>query len=341
MIQNLFLTPFSYQLKFTVSNGLSKIKTREGFFLHLLIDDITYKGEVAPFPEVNPETLDEVNEAFFKVQENLKNSSINLEKLDFEQPLFNLFTDQFDLQMPPTLLFGIESALFNFLISKHLNLFLNILKFEDNNINVQYNNLLYPNLELPKDLNKFTTSKIKIGRQNKKDEIQFINKIIKKHPNILLRLDGNQNLTETELLFFIENIENKNIEYFEDPLEDPNRIKTNNRLQNIKFAIDESFLDVFNLENIPQNIEKIIIKPTRFGVSKTIQLISKLNKIGKKVVISNPYLTKVGSAILIMLAHLQNNISEEVHGLDTLNYIVDSNLDIFIDIKNGEINLEL
>ena len=87
------------------------------------------------------------------------------------------------------------------------------------------------------------TVKIKIGANSMKDDISFLNKIEKEHPNVKMRLDANQCYSIDELSYLYKNISHLNIDFLEEPIKNPNIKKIEyikNLYPSLNYAIDES-----------------------------------------------------------------------------------------------------
>lgn len=160
------------------------------------------------------------------------------------------------------------------------------------------------------------TLKIKVGRDEVKREIIAINQILKEHKEIILRLDGNKQMDEATLEILINEIGVQNIEYLEEPLKEMNRWNHFYERYKIPLAIDESLFD--NSYHHLLGVKAYVIKPTLYGVKKTLRLIDEAHQNQCMAVISSTFDTEIAMATHLRLAHYANRSMRTTHGLGTL-----------------------
>lgn len=130
--------------------------------------------------------------------------------------------------------------------------------------------------------------KIKIARSEIKKEIDHLCALIKKNPDIRLRLDANQNLSLDELMLYWHKLKT-HLDYFESPLKkqsDYQKIE-----KEIPLALDELAYDqVLGDQPLgPLKIKAIILRPALDQIHKTFSLAQKAQKLGLQVITSAAY----------------------------------------------------
>lgn len=317
------LRPFKLAFKNTVTVAQHQLNFREGLYLDLIKEKkIVATSELSPLPGLHLESLIQAKlnlettlQFLITNQENLITKNIKLDIL-----LFNLFKPNFTIY--PSVVFCLESALL--MIIKEIRI-----QFQVNQkLSILQNDLYLPSsMNLEKQISdwnkkKLTKLKIKIGRIDLVDEISIINTIINETSSSLkLRLDGNQNLTDEQMIYLCENINLNRIEYFEEPTSDILKLLKLIRKEqlNIFLALDES-LEKFDLsKDLPKEITHLIIKPNLVGgISRTIHY---LNMKYKKVVLSSSFESEIGMNYISLLAQYQTDNFQQVEaGLDTLKF---------------------
>ena len=184
-------------------------------------------------------------------------------------------------------------------------------------------NWLWNGEALPHNSNNSLTIKLKVGRQPLQNEITFLENLIQKYPNITaLRLDSNQQWSLDELQYFWNSCQHLPIEYFEEPLKNPEEML---KCPDIPLALDESVASFENWISLP-NIKAIVLKPTLHQNWK------ELLNIQKKIIISSTFESDLGIWHLAQIAlqqnlkmHDPNNIETSPsfsikHGLNTLSW---------------------
>ncbi|MBT6324725.1 MAG: hypothetical protein HOJ35_02050 [Bdellovibrionales bacterium] len=315
--------PFKLAFKNTVTIGKHQLNFREGLYLDLIQENrVIATSELSPLPGLHSENLTQaklnLEKTLHFILSNQENSSTKNIKLDIL--LFNLFKPNFSIY--PSVIFCLESALL--MIIKEIRV-----QFQVNQkLNILQNDLFLPSsMNLEKHISdwnrkKLTKLKIKIGRIDLEDEISIINTIINETSSSLqLRLDGNQSLTDDQMLYLCKNINLSRVEYFEEPTS--NILKLSQFIKkeklNIFLAVDES-LGKFDLnKELPKEISHLIIKPNLVGgISKTINY---FNLKDKEVVLSSSFESEIGLNYISLLAQYQTDNFQQVEaGLDTLKF---------------------
>ena len=157
------------------------------------------------------------------------------------------------------------------------------------------------------------TIKIKLGRQDLDADIEWFTQLQNQYPSIQWRLDCNRQWTVHQLQRFWQACEPTNIEYIEDPLENPALIE---KISDIPIALDESLLEYQSLL-AQTNVVAAIIKPTLH--LNWQQLLRQYPTV--KPVISSTFETSLGIWGLGQLA-LQY-APNSIHGLGTLDWFAE------------------
>jgi len=161
--------------------------------------------------------------------------------------------------------------------------------------------------------------KVKIGRSSMEQEISWILALIKINPAILLRLDGNRQLTREQLQTFHQQLPPENIEYWEEPLSDPQQMYSLDR--EMPLALDET-LEIFMREkNFPPGVTTWVIKPSLIGgIEKAIKFIHLAQYLGFNVIISSTFDPPSYLYYCGLLSNLLARDKEISMGLDTLKF---------------------
>lgn len=230
-------------------------------------------------------------------------------KIILDLPYFNTIT--LEKPLAKEIIFDVECALFQFI--KY--------PFPENLI-IHTNSF---------GMNNFTEAKcvkIKISpdKDTQKNLASILNEQAKKISMPLLRFDGNQKFELSDLIFFLNLLDEKvlnAIEYIEEPFKNFYDIYLFQKLYNIKIGIDESLLYFLDkLDKLPKNTP-IILKPALYGISKSFELIKKASLLGHPVIISSTYQPASTFPPLLALANYSDKLNKFplFHGLDTLNFM--------------------
>lgn len=160
--------------------------------------------------------------------------------------------------------------------------------------------------------------KVKVGQRDLFEDIELVKELRGCLPDqIQLRLDANQSWEWIDAVTFIESIEGLDLEYIEEPLQEPGRLEELYSQTGVRYALDESILQQTSLDSWP-NAVAMICKPTILGGRKAIE---RLVATGKPVVFSAAFESGVGIARIMQLA---SEFSPGIPaGLDTLDWLSD------------------
>lgn len=159
--------------------------------------------------------------------------------------------------------------------------------------------------------------KVKIGRISVEDEIKRLNAINDMtNGSCVLRLDANKSLSERYLKQLLPNIVHMPIEYIEEPctnIEEAGWIKKH---YGISLAMDESFVEPFDLNYLSDNdVDYLIIKPSRFtSLYHVALMVEESLKHGIKPIFSHCFESSFTSFIMSRLI-LELKIDHLAHGI--------------------------
>ncbi len=283
------------ELKSPIQVGNVTITKREITLLHLEDEKSGFSGtgELAPLPGLSSLSIFVATEKL-KQLVTLEIRSIDLSRTVFDRYLFGHSC----MPVPPEVQFAFESAILDLLINmsdKKTVEYFSLKKFVKPPTNVLIDNLTHL-----ASYENILCIKIKIGRKNREDEINFINELCIRAPYAKLRLDGNQKFLAREIVDFAKKIDLSSIEYFEEPFDISENYSLRNSLD-LRIAIDESLKKI---NGFPSGICALILKPSnRFGISGTLKQINSTNL---PVIITHCYNDLFGIKTLERLAWYSN-----------------------------------
>ena len=180
-------------------------------------------------------------------------------------------------------------------------------------------NTLYREDISQKDILNFQRIKLKVGRDGIQKDVDNIQDILSKNPNIQIRLDANCLWSFEDTLIFWDQIIQKDlqesIEYIEDPVQDSCNLSY---LSEIPLALDTLFSICKSEELLEYSPVAIILKPTLqggfFNVKKYQEHIYEKN-VNIQIIISSTFESSIGISALMKLSD-----PRMIHGLGTLQY---------------------
>ncbi len=293
-----FTIPFTKQVKV----GEHILNKREGLILELNAEDghVGY-GEISPLPGRHSESLVDVYGQLMGLEFN--NLELKgLAEIEVELTWLN--------QLHPSIRFGIESCCLNLLakeIGKPPAMILTNSPSQSIGINGLFSGRVKDAEECieSKKFKKYPALKIKVG-QNSTDEDITIIKLFRREfgRNKKIHLDGNRKFGLAKAVKFIKKIEGLGIEYFEEPLENPEENEKLFHKTRMPIGLDESmesdeFMEFWKVPGIKYHI----IKPSIFGgLMKTLTHAKEYRNYGIQTVISSTYDSCVGLYTLSQLA---------------------------------------
>lgn len=237
---------------------------------------------------------------------------------NFDKTLFSIFQIQ---REAGEVLFALESILFDLFIKQ--GKLEGVSGIIDQKIRINALICDHSNDELQRLIDKgFRCFKIKIEQKNEKRILEIIDYLYSQLlDRLVLRFDGNLMYDRKDLISFLNKIPPylfKVIEYLEDPLIDMRDKDFIFKKFNIPFALDENLPLILESQFYSPATTYWILKPSRFGLSKTLRIMKKARSLHIKIIISSSFESHYSFAVLLFLAGLNK---EEYAGLDTNKYI--------------------
>ena len=175
------------------------------------------------------------------------------------------------------------------------------------------------NLENPKamaTLHGYQAVKIKVGRQELDEDLEFVYSVCSENPDIDVRIDANRAWTLQTAKAFLDATRHLALDYIEEPLKDKTDLAAFARASHVPLALDETLREP-EAERYCKLADVYILKPTLSGgMTGTIERIKQAQADRIRCIISSSYESGIGMLGLIELARI---IPREVHGLDTYN----------------------
>ena len=190
-------------------------------------------------------------------------------------------------------------------------------------------NTLYREGISQQDIQNFQRIKLKVGRDGIAKDLENIQDILYKNPNIQIRLDANCLWSFEDTLIFwdliLQKDLQKSIEYIEDPVRDTCHLSY---LSEIPLALDTLFTISKSKELLAYNPVAIILKPTLQGCFFNVKKYQKYicdKSINTQIIISSTFESSIGIAALMKLSD-----PRMIHGLGTLQYFCPPKHDLVI-----------
>lgn len=171
------------------------------------------------------------------------------------------------------------------------------------------------------DLAQINSVKIKVAQTDMDSEIAFVHQVLARKPGLTLRLDANRGFTLNQAVDFLACLPKKQIEYIEEPCQQPSdNLKMYQQL-GIKYALDEFLLTTdLNFDKLLQQqpgIGAFILKPMLLGsLSKMQNIVNIAEHQGVRCILSSSLESDVGIADLALIS--QALTPDNPAGLDTL-----------------------
>jgi len=326
---------FSIPMTAPVNVGGRVLHDREGLLLALTDGEgrCAY-GEIAPLPGFDSVTLEQCLRDIPPVRRTLNGAPLDYERFQIADPLLGVIDVPVSSWSAHTL-FGVESALMGLYLQcgrKRRPASGGLLMEEP--LRIPVNALFIPEAaadRLDMQIRKLkdsgaATVKIKIGRLPAEEEIRQIRRLAGgMGPGIVLRLDGNRNLTPAVYRRYFEALRELPVEYVEEPLPEEEM----GRAGDVPWplALDESLGRVLDqeeprLSGLAPAVRVIILKPGRLrGLHAFARLVREAEKTGIRTILSSAFNTGVTLAVLGVFSRLAGLRPETAHGLDTLRYL--------------------
>lgn len=306
--------PFRDPLPF----GGRVVSERKGLFIQAeWSTGATGIGEIAPLPGWSKETLKDVLGILPGLIKRLTGANIS-------EVLFGERKSSPLAGLPPSIVFGIESALLStpaarkenplFVTGETVELSINGL------LNFDRANNYIDDIESAR---RFEIVKIKAPMSDPDALIKYLTEIRQANPQLQILLDANQGWENEIVRNYLSDLKNINIYYVEEPFGNLKDAEEFFEQSGIHYAIDEHW--IANPDEIMQKIESkklpglraVVVKPTLFGSIVQLESIaSRLAHHGIQMVISSCFESGIGISTLSRLAY---NLSPgSFAGLDTI-----------------------
>ncbi len=180
--------------------------------------------------------------------------------------------------------------------------------------------------------------KLKVGRPGSlAEEIALVRDLrAAMRPQQSLRLDANRRWTRAEALRFARGVLDCELEYVEEPTEDPNDFECLHGETGIRYAMDESLRESSRMawDAFP-HVSALIVKPTLMG---SIDRIRELATHGIPLVFSASFESSVG---LLRIAFLASQLAPQTcAGLDTSRWLAQDVVAEPLRIGAGQLELD-
>jgi len=295
-------------------------------------------GDIAPLPGFSSETLEEAHEAVVRWSRLLG----HLPKSEPEREEALAF-----LWKTPSVYFGIECATFHF--RRALGSTRPMGLFGKTRSKVSLNGLLSGTLEEVIDRARslrgagYRAAKLKVGRQSIEQDIEMVREVYRALGGIALRLDANRAWDFDSAVAFAKGIATCGIEYIEEPLNAPDRLREFAQRTGLPVALDESIAEFGFTRGSLQSqqwAKAIVIKPTLLGsVTRCAQLAYEALEFGLKPVVSSSFESGVGIAALARFA--ATITAEDIPvGLDTYEWLAADVLPKRFCVRGGVLDIE-
>jgi O-succinylbenzoate synthase len=272
-------------------------------------------GEIAPLLGLHSESLDEtkllVQDQFPHFIKELEVSNESWLELNYPKAL------------TPSVKFGFEMLAFHYQLLRKKTSLAQFLKPEPH-FHVPLNGLLDCPLEgLESEIQRckiagYKTVKIKVGRGELKEDIQRVRIVRRQWGDVAIRLDANQAWALTEAKEVLCALEDCNLAYCEEPLQDPRELPQLKKSCEVNLALDETLARDPELERLIQNnLHAYVLKPGILGGwQETLRWIKSAKSTGILPVLSSSFESGIGHLWIALLASSYVSQAPAV-GLDT------------------------
>lgn len=314
----LFKLPFNQPL--ITAKGTFSV--REGLLISATIGGNTYWSEVSPLPGFSVTTLEECIE-WFKVNSSVfwVNLLDRYSKLTGQQSILGTIESiasvdepDFPASTPPEICFAFDTLLLQSMSQKS-----NInpdSKFTIG-VNATASDLITAQSKVQ---NGYKTIKLKVGL-DWPSEVNTILILRSQYPDIKLRLDANEAWSVGEASLRLLELQNLNIEYIEQPVNQIDLLKNGSelRLLGTPIAADESSRSMNSIHDLIHNhsADVFILKPPMLGSFKKIQeACTEIRSAGYRMIFTSSLDSSLNVATAALLASFWAN-PEDLHGFST------------------------
>lgn len=333
-------SPYTLKLKKSFFTARTEIKERKGFILRLTdTDGFEGIGDCCPFPEFGSESIEDVENVVsdFKLK-------VIINETEIEKSINNCLLNYNKL---PALRHGLEQAIINIICNKNKTtidnlLNLNLKKQVNVNAAIGFLNVEESVKAARNHIEKgFTTIKLKIGRSNFEEDFSVI-KLIRETfgENIKLRIDSNGNWNLDEAIINLRALEQFDIEYAEQPVNNLSDYIKLKKKTNIPLAPDESIRSVKDAKEFIKSgaVSYLILKPMMIGgMLPTLEIIKQALTENIIPVITSSFESAVGKTNAVIAAATVKVIV--AHGLGVADHFINTITNDPFPIKSGKIIL--
>ncbi|PHM58540.1 o-succinylbenzoate synthase [Xenorhabdus sp. KK7.4] len=302
MMRKATLYHYSLPMEAGVILRYQRLKTRDGFLVHIQENEEHGWGEIAPLPEFSRETLEQAEQAAVAWLTRWCQAEKGAEKEPEQSEL-------------PSVAFGISCALAELRgeLPEEADYRKAPLCTGDPDDVI---------LHLGKMAGQ-KIAKVKVGLYEAVRDGMVANVLLEAVPELRLRLDANRSWTRTKADGFAKYVNpdyRQRIAFIEEPCKTREESLDFARETGIAIAWDESVREDGFTVKAEAGVAAIIIKPTLVGsIDRCCQLITEAHQAGLEAVISSSIETSFGLTQLARLAHWLT--PDTLPGLDTLNLI--------------------
>lgn len=336
-----FTLPFKHKIE--LKHG--PLQYREG--LILVLTDRSGQaglGEISPLPGFSQETLQSAIINTTKLIEGMVSSP------QFVTDYLISGSQSWEKHKSPSVVhYGVEAALLSLLANK-LDTSLGSLLFEQSCAEIPINGLISSPLSewVPEAVSLvqdgYTSLKIKVGRISHELEalgIQSIRQSV--GPEVHLRLDANRSWNLETALQFGHAIEHSDIEYIEEPLQNPADLPRFYDGCGVHFAFDETLHHIIDPSisfKSYTGLKAFVLKPTLIGcMGRFFALVNQARSQDILAVLSSSFESDVGLSILAQLA-AGANCDTVAAGLDTRSAFAAGTSKQSATIQNGSMSVK-
>jgi o-succinylbenzoate synthase len=290
-------------------------------------------GEISPLPGLHHETVNDIKKLLPAAKKYILS-----EEAGEQNNIWRSF--------PPSLRFALDAALISLQANRRK---LSIADYINPKANktVRVNALLlrgelsnWPKINQIKQAG-YKSIKVKISAESLEDDAENLLRINDSFlGSVFFRIDANRSLSLSQALNFAKKIKEIKVDYFEEPLNDPQTLANFYEECGYPYAVDESLWQA-ELEHskIPKGLKAVIIKPQLYGGIEEIEkIIKQFSAHSVQAVISDVFSSGVGLNTLTQLAAAYADPGTAM-GLYTYHYLKKDILLGRLIFKNGSINV--
>lgn len=303
------------------------MSVREGLLLELVAENgESFWGEAAPLPGFSRESLEEASRELARAVEDLALESPPRQR--FAAVSASLASDY------PSVEFAVTAALASLDDSDVLDpdrcvALCGLLSGEQEEI-------LFDAARLRKG--GYRAVKLKVGRRTVEEDAALVREVRGVlGGGVSLRLDANRAWPFEEAREFAGLVSGVELEFIEEPLQEPGRLRELSDATGLPIALDESLVEMTSEEAPGHDYARaFVLKPSVIGHSRTVSLSSVARDLGAKAIISSSYESGVG---MLGLARLAASFGGGAAGLDTYRRFAEDVLSPPLDLAKPHLNL--